>query len=510
MLTQRYHFHDTAQGGARDALVLRTRLDAPVPRYSAKLAVEFKSQADRQIRIIGTITAEAIPASNDPAIRVTAWLDGERGAARETHASPGAEPSRGIASETFEVDLNAADLPPGRHYVTVRFESVAEQVHIESEVADGPTPLANEQAVTFELADPAGRYAAVSYQGGAGVKTRLIEVDRDNGAPLLIFGDTAGVVTALDASTMQPRWQYATASEILHALTRVGPHIVAGDTDGNLHVLDARTGAQLHKLSDFAPVFGAGLVVDGALYFGDANGWLHAVDTTTWAKIWSRDVAQFAFESPPVHDSQNDRLLLGSWDGFYYSVSRAAGEVQWKAWNTQGQVAAKSRYYGPADSAPVVVGDEMWGADRGYRLGRYRLIDGEFLGEVHSQVAAIAPVGGPTDAAGEGVVARGQDNRLIRFRPDGSIAWETEAPLGRCPIPPTVAAPPAGRRGNIAAVSDRGLLTLVDAESGEPQLQWSLTPQLFVLAPVTASSDGKAWFAAGMDGVVTRISAVND
>lgn len=509
VLTQRYHFHESAQGGARDAVVMRHRIDQLAPRYACEVSAAVDEQQNR-LAITGGIATVSVDDNELP--RATVWLDGMRERPSNATVAP-SKAAENSAAHSFavEADLDVTALVPGRHFATVRVESPTALVTLDSEVGESPTAVANEQAIAFDIADVSGHVVSTQYQNAAGIKTPLILLADSNGGDALAFGDTAGFVTVLDAATLQPHWRRQVGPELLQGLTRVGASLAAGDSDGTLTVLDAASGAIVRRLDGFGPIFGPGVVVDDHLYFGDANGVLHAVDSRDWSKGWSRDVGQYAIEAAPAHDLLNDRLIVGSWDGFYYAVDRGAGDVAWKAWNAFGQVETKSRYYGPGDCSPVVVGEEIWGTDRGYRLGRYQAADGKFLGPVRDKVAAIAAVA-PVDPDA-GVIARGLDDQLIRFNRDGSVRWEASLPLGRTPAPPTcvhawaATSSPAGvTRPWIGAVSDTGLMTLVDAATGAPQLRWSTTPGLFVLAPLATTADGSAWYAAGMDGVVTRIA----
>lgn len=499
VLTQRYRYHESARGGARETLVLRHRIDRLAPRYLCELNAQVNSEHS-QLVIDGAVRSQQIMDAAAP--NVSAWIDGRRGASVALKVAQQL-PSRDDRSREFVLrgDLNISQLPPGRHFATVRVESPSQTLALESDVGEAPTAVANEQAVAFEVADRTGRRRLTSYQNGAGIKTPLLFFHASRVSPLLIFGDTAGRVTALDASAMIEVWKVQCGAEVIHSLTMAGNGLAVGDSDGRLCIVDPHAGQVVQVVAGFGPLFGPGAFVDEHLYLGDANGWLHAIETTNWSKVWSRDVAEFGIESAPVYDSLNDRLIVGAWDGFFYAVDRRSGETAWKAWNAFGQSETKSRYYGPADCPPVVTGDAIWGADRGYRLGRYRTADGEFLGSVGDKVSSIAavPAGDPVG----GVIARRLDDRLVRFDLAGKVIWEADIPLGRTAVPPTYVR--AQGEAIIGAASDTGVLSFVNASTGKKFAAWSTHPGIFVLAPVTATSDGGAWYAAGMDGVVTRL-----
>jgi outer membrane protein assembly factor BamB len=489
VLHQRYHFHRTAQGGRRQVNLVTHRINQPLPRLSCDLACELRN-GGKQLALSGPVFSQQLDDTSQ--VRATAWIDDQRNAAVALK----------LADKMLAGTLDLGLAVSGRHYVTVRLELPDRPLAVDSDVAERPTPVANELAVAFEVPDPRGDIAVARHQNGAGIKTPLLLVPRA-GQSLLVFGDTAGNVTALDAQSMSPAWQYPTKSEIVHALSVAGDNVLVGDSDGRLHALDSHTGELVYQTDFPAPIFAPGIAVEETFYIGDANGTLHAVNVSDGTVHWSRDVAEYGIEAAPIYDPHHDRILLGAWDGYFYAVNRSTGAVAWKAWNTFGQVKQKSRYYGPADCSPVVVDDIMWGVDRGYALGRYQLADGTFLGQVSENVsAAVAIPGNPTP----GVLARGLNHRLTRFDADGQVVWQTDVPLGRSPQTPTYfKSDTLGEvTERVGVVSDIGLFTLVDFATGGVLHRYAVTPSLFVQTPAS-TADGGAWYAAGMDGVVTRV-----
>ncbi len=500
-LTQRYHFHPTAETARRGTLVARHRIDTPTRRFTCDLQADYDNDA-KTVRLEGVITANAADLLDGDVV-ATAWIDGDLSTSAPLELSSAAAVS---PNKRFEAVLTVEGLSPGRHFATVRVERTDLITKLDSKVAHPPRPVANEQAIEFEVQPaPDSGMVVQRYENSAGVTSPLLVVGEE--APLLIFGDTAGIVTALDAVTMLPAWRYDTASEVLHSVTHCGEVIAVGDADGRLHLLNPSGGKPIAVLELGAPLFAAGTMVDGVFYLADGNGALHAIAPDAGNALWRRDIAEFAVESAPTYDTADDRLVFGAWDGQLYSVDRSTGEIAWKRWGPMGEKAAKpvkSRYFGPADTPAVVVNDEVWIADRGYCLGRYRAADGGWIGVAGGQdIAGISVL--TSDGEPIGVMARGRLDRLLRLNLSGDVVWSVELQLGRCPNPPVQ----ADAIGAIGIVSDTGLLSIVDAHSGALRLQYSLTPKLFVLSGLSYSDKTQSWYAAGMDGVVTRIEVAS-
>ena len=142
----------------------------------------------------------------------------------------------------------------------------------------------------------------------------------------------------------------------------------------------------------------------------------------------------------------------------------------------------------------MAIGDRLFVTDRAYRFGSYRLSDGEYLGEIAKDVAAIG-----LTQDGQGIYARGLSKGLSRYDAQGKQAWTNPVEMGRFPVAPFEVA------GRVYACSNRGLLTVHDAGSGKVLGEYQVTPDLHVMAPVTADADGNA-IAVGMDGSATQVT----
>ena len=99
---------------------------------------------------------------------------------------------------------------------------------------------------------------------------------------------------------------------------------------------------------------------------------------------------------------------------------------------------------------------------------------------------------------GKSFYARSTSKGLTRYDAGGKPVWSNPVSLGRFPVGPTEVG------GKVYVCSNRGLLTVHDADTGEVLWRYQVTPQLHVMAPVAADAEGNAC-VAGMDGTVTRV-----
>ncbi|WP_428388599.1 PQQ-binding-like beta-propeller repeat protein [Mucisphaera sp.] len=508
-----YRFHASAGRPVRafDGERMVAVLEKPVAKVSPRVDFSVEHRMEPGSGMIGLRveidSCQGMSAGDSPAevagdLGVRAWVDDDEAAAV---ALVVASDASATGEPVFVGRLAGGSLVAGRHYLTVDVASKTQ-----TQVTDsGREPVANRRGVAFTVAASMGDWRADTVRVGSGVKAPLRLSDR---ASLLCFAGTDGRVRVWDWERERSLLDVATGREILHglALTRavggsevllVGTAGGPGEAGGALsayRLAGGDEGTELWRRPLPSAVYAPAVVREGVAYFGDGDGVMWAVRVDDGGVLWSSDVATYGVEAAVAMDPAGDRMYVGAWDGFLYGVSVEDGRRLWRSWCPRGQVDRQSRYYGPADCSPVLLtgvdGEtRVYCADRGYRLGWYSR-DGVFGGEVMAEVSAISGT-----VSGDGLYARGLDDRLLRLDAQGGVVWESAVPTGRIPNPAVAVADVVG------VVSDRGLLTVLSSETGEVVMRYSVSPSLYVMASLAASADGRAWYAAGMDGAVTRL-----
>jgi hypothetical protein len=316
----------------------------------------------------------------------------------------------------------------------------------------------------------------------------------------LIVSTTGGDILRLTFEGKKANVQklFEPGVEILHA-----PAL----SDGRLYVPAAEQGIQCVSLDGKkiwtcdvgAVVYGTPAVDADRVYVGDMEGFFHAIDRKTGKLAWSKRHAAYSIEMPVL--LHGGVLYAGSWENQLFAVNAKDGTLKWKKFGPAAhskESKFKVRYYAPADCAPVAIGDRLFVTDRAYQLGSYNLETGEYLGHIAPSVAAIG-----LTADGKGFYARGLSKGLTRYDGQGKPVWsQPELPMGRFPVAPVESA------GKVFVCSNRGTLTVHDAADGKRLLSYQATPQLHVMAPVAADTQGAA-YVAGMDGSITRVAPAN-
>jgi len=218
----------------------------------------------------------------------------------------------------------------------------------------------------------------------------------------------------------------------------------------------------------------------------------HALSVTDGAIKWTFARADYSIESKAA--IWGDDVIFGAWDGLIYAVDRASGKLRWKSAGPKASLGKGVRYYSPADCGPAVVGDRLMVCDRGYHLGAYTR-DGVMLTNSEDGVSGLT-----ASPDGKFCYTRHRDDRVRKLDTTGSVIWESQVPAGRFPIPPTV------QGDRVYVCSNTGVLSALDANTGDKLWSYRTTPGFYVMASVTAGENGVC-YVAGMDGSLTAIRA---
>lgn len=435
-------------------------LEKPLPDRSPFPAMQVTPGA-------GTIFAGDEPLSwrveVDPADRIMEgrWvLDGDRSGALQNTGG------------TWTVSLDGDALEPGAH--VLRFELDNEEGRTTSR--------------TVDFYRNGGAFEVVWRQelAGSSQSTPAVADGR------VYVGDNSGALTALDVATGEILWRFETGGEVRSrpVISADGRTIYFGSADGALYALTPEGKLRWRFDADSA-LYGSPVLFDGRVVFGTAAGEVISLDGDTGKVIWRSEAPEYAIERAPCVGA--DGVYVGAWDRNAYALELSDGTVRWRApsagSNRDGFVAW---YYSPADCPPACAGDRVFFADRAYRLTIFEARTGARVLDEEKCVAVAS------SDDGRFVYVRHTDGRVSKRDTDGAVIWTTEVPTGAVATPPV----PAGEL--VWVISDRGMLSALDAETGAVLAQQRIMRDLFAFA--APAYDGERVYVADMAGRITALT----
>ncbi len=409
-----------------------------------------------------------------------------RGDFREMKAQVDSDPERSAVLSPRVKDRLVGQAPirnltPGAHYV-----------HVLARVSD----VTVERTMPFDVI--ARNLIADRITLNAGMKARPVALGDG-----LLVATTAGEMVRLEGVPRQTEVNHVASmksgvlsdagAEILHEPALADKYLYVASGNGKVSCLTLDGKAEW-TCDVGASTYGTPAVDQTRVYAADLQGFVHAVERSSGQKLWSRQVSDYPIEQSML--LSGGVLYFGAWDGLVYALSASDGSVKWKTRCPAGQDSPKlaNRYYAAADASPIIIGDCLFFADRAYHLGAYTL-DGQYAGGIATGISAIG-----LSQDGKFFYARGLESGLTKYDGKGQKIWNNPVALGRFPIPPTEHA------GKVYVCSNRGLLSAVDAATGQTLWQYQTTPQLHVMAPVGIDPTGRPC-VAGMDGSVTCVAS---
>jgi len=175
------------------------------------------------------------------------------------------------------------------------------------------------------------------------------------GEELLVAGDSAGQVTALDRSGAT-QWSYQVQGEIRHDLVTVdeGRAVAVPDTAGFLHLF-ASDGSARWRYETESPLAadpGAGLIDGAEVLLVCSGATLHAIDAESGNGLWTAELPAPSMGAPAT---DGERVYLGAGDGCAHALDARTGEPLWTTSLTEREGSYQRFIYGPWNDAVTVL-----------------------------------------------------------------------------------------------------------------------------------------------------------
>ncbi len=157
--------------------------------------------------------------------------------------------------------------------------------------------------------------------------------------PLLIVGEDAGQVTALEPRGGQPRWTYRTRGPVQTRPVLAGNLLYITSNEGRIYALDVRTGtwrwSYEREATDTFSIRGqsGALAVGDRVYVGFPDGYLSCLNAETGEVIWNRSLAGDASRFTDVDGSPaliGDTLVVSCYASGLFGLDKKDGSLRWR------------------------------------------------------------------------------------------------------------------------------------------------------------------------------------
>lgn len=186
-------------------------------------------------------------------------------------------------------------------------------------------------------------------RAGPGARAPLTVTD-----DMVLAGDRAGVLTALMAQDLTPRWRYHFGAEVTGPASCRHGLVYAGSWDATVVALEADSGEVVWRWLGDGPVAGAVAAGEEMLAWATDTGLVVAAEPSTGEVIWQAQLPSGARAGVAL---SAELLVVGCLDGLARCLSVHDGSSVWE-FPTDDQILAQ----------PLIVGDIVYLASRDGRL----------------------------------------------------------------------------------------------------------------------------------------------
>jgi outer membrane protein assembly factor BamB len=170
---------------------------------------------------------------------------------------------------------------------------------------------------------------------------------------MVIFGNSLGMVVALDISNGREKWSFHSGSAIYSSPAVSNGLVVMGSGDGNIYCLSTKNGHLRWKYKTQAAVLGSPTIHNGVVFIGGSDHNFRAIELKSGKQIWAFSDLEGPVVSTPV--IYENKVIFGAWDRNLYALSGNEGKLIWK-WNN----GSKIRNLSPASCIPVIKDDVVY------------------------------------------------------------------------------------------------------------------------------------------------------
>jgi len=160
------------------------------------------------------------------------------------------------------------------------------------------------------------------FQNAVDMKQALLSVAKKTGALSRI-----SVSPILKDQAVKPVWTFKCEDEIRGTVAYEHGRVYCGSYDNNLYALDASTGQFQWKFATNGGIVTRPVVNDGLIFVGSEDKSLYAVSSRTGKQAWSFQADGPIRSSPKIAEQH---IFFGSDDGFLYAVNLMSNRLGWR------------------------------------------------------------------------------------------------------------------------------------------------------------------------------------
>lgn len=338
------------------------------------------------------------------------------------------------------------------------------------------------------------KYAAVkevwTYHSSANVVNTPAYTDK-----AVIFGNSLGLVEALDRTTGKKLWTYKTKGAIYSSPVISQQTVILGSGDGTIYALNTTNGKAIWKVETSNAVLGSPIVNGQQVLIGGSDHMFRAIDIKTGKIVWEfKEVEGTVVGKPLIYQG---KVIFGSWGRHLYALDVNDGTLAWKWNNGNG-----NRMFSPAMCTPVAANGMVFIAAPDRFLTAIKVADGQTLWRTKEAMVRES-IGLSADSTT--IYGKTMQDEIVAYKATGTapeLAWKLNAGFGYEHTPSDL----VEKGGMVFYGTKNGVVYTFDAKTHQNGWLHKIDNSMInTINPI----DHKNIVVSTMDGKVTLLQATN-
>lgn len=309
---------------------------------------------------------------------------------------------------------------------------------------------------------------------------------------LVIFGNSLGLVEALNRKTGKLMWTFQTKGAIYSSPIITNGLVIFGSGDGNIYALNQTSGKLKWKSVASKSVLGSPVIDGQTLFIGASDNIFRALDIKSGQIKWEfKEVEGTIVGKPLIYQG---KIIFGSWGRHLYALDLNKGNLIWK-WNN----GSANRMFSPAMATPVATKGTIYIAAPDRVLTAIDANTGETLWR-NNQAKVRESIGISTDSSL--VYGKTMQDEIVAYkttRTDEGLAWQFNVGYGYEHTPSDL----IEKNGKLFFVTKNGTVYCVDPVARKTLWAHKIDNSMVNTFKVI---DDKTLLVSTMDGKVTLIT----
>lgn len=309
----------------------------------------------------------------------------------------------------------------------------------------------------------------------------------------VVFGNSLGLIEALNRTTGKKLWSYQTKGAIYSSPVATKQLVILGSADGNIYALNIATGKLAWKVTTDHAVLGSPIIDGNTVFIGGSDHNFRALDIKTGRIIWKYEGIEGAMVGKPL--IYQGKIIFGSWGRHLYALDIKTGKLAWK-WGSD----TMNRMFSPAMVTPVATKGVVYIAAPDRFLTAIDVNNGQTLWR-NKEAGVRESIGLSADSTI--VYGKTMQDEIVGYKTqttDPSIAWKFNAGFGYEHAPSQL----IEKDGKVFFGTRNGVVYAFDPQT--KQRLWAHKIDNSMVNTVNVI-DGKTVLVSTMDGKVTLLKS---